>query len=399
MSSLYDVVHASGERNRTIIGNRNEWGTALSSGTNQIVLYRLKRWSLLQYDACAIQPVYSNTQYTSNGETAPPNSITIQASLEVNGVSTPVYFRGQRSVTLRPGEFIVADPMTVFVPRNSIMWWRTLVDAGAANARFPVAQVQIATGDGEGIWTGSTATAGVDLTGNSGAASAPNTFGPVCVLGLATKTGRPSVAIIGSSSAFGTGDGSLPGTRDLGYFSRLLGQRIGYSRLAVPGATLQDFLANTNYHQHFFMLTGVSHVIAQAGSNDLTATLGAGETWKDREIALRARLTQQWNLFQDLGVKLVQSTFTPVVTGSYTTLAGQTSHASGPTRQAINEWIRSKPHPWITAVLDPAAIVEDPTYPNRFRVDGGAWTTDGTHLSPMAHAAVAAALDRGVFEP
>lgn len=363
-------------RGKGVVTNRG-WVayTALSSGNNQSVTYRMRHWALRIGRITGLRLVYSNFMLDANGESDTGNDITIKASIEYGGLIYPVFFNGRRSAVVENGAQIVSDPVGVSIRPGAGFYTRTNVSVSQLGQKWPCGP-QMVPAEGEGYTSGSDTT---DVTGNMTANNAQS-FGPTAILGY-VQGSLPTVAIIGSSSAAGQGDSATgDGNLNVGYLSRFLGLEVGHVRTARSGDTLALWLTRNRRRMQYLATVNPTHIIQQLGGNDLRdgATL---QQMKDR-------LTEIWDILDSLGAKIIQSTYSPICTSTdqFKTLAGQTRSADWPIRNAVNEWIRSQPAP-LAGVLECCIPFESSPGSGLWKVDGTAnkWTADGTHVTAHGH--------------
>lgn len=240
-------------------------------------------------------------------------------------------------------------------------------------------------------------------------------FEPTAVLGIPSNgTGRAvSIAVPGDSIVDGTGDTgnyASDGTNANekgGWVARGISNRFSWQRIARSGDQLRNRSGQRGVRRRG-LASGATHVLGELGVNDLTAGVSC-EEMQDRICAEAARYAQQ-------GMLVAWSTITPVTTSTdaWTTTANQTpaigqkgdTAAGTPVseRAKLNAWLRTVPAP-LYAVVDVAKSVE--TFDPAANGGAGGWvwkltagaasTTDGTHPSVVAHAAIAA--DNTTYAP
>jgi lysophospholipase L1-like esterase len=128
---------------------------------------------------------------------------------------------------------------------------------------------------------------------------------------------------------------------------------------------------------HVTVLEGVNDIgVAGAKSSPNVADLISGH----RQLIERAHAR---------GLRIYGATLTPFEGAAYWTPEGEAK------RQELNTWIRTSGA--YDAVLDFAAIVQDPAQPSKTRAayDSG----DHLHLSPAGYAAIANSIDLRLFRP
>ena len=350
-----------------------------SSGTSQTTCYRVRCVSPADKDVYGLRLGYANQSISASGEVLPADPFTItKAAVEYNGVIYPVFFDGVRAAGVEPGAIRFSDPVGVYIPKGSVYYVRNFVTAPTLGQKWPVNRALVVA-NGEG-YTNSDFVDGA-VPGTLFAASA---FSPSIILGETRGPKQFQYALIGSSSAFGQGDTAEGPNFDYGYLSRVMTNKLAHVKLTRASDTIAQFLAGNKYRLAHMASAGVTHVLFQSGSNDIS---NGGSV-----SVVQDRLKQAWDMFHGVGLKVVQSTFTPVTTGTWADLAGQTVPASSSVRMAVNDWIRTEQESGKLGIVDPAIVVEDPTDRSKWRSDGGQWTADGTHLTQYGHQQVAARL-------
>lgn len=131
---------------------------------------------------------------------------------------------------------------------------------------------------------------------------------------------------------------------------------------------------------------GVTHVTVLEGVNDI----GVGGAKPSPSVAeLIGGHQQLIARAHARGLRIYGATLTPFEGAAYWTPEGEAK------RQALNAWIRTSGA--YDAILDFAAIVEDPVRPIRSRPDYD--SGDHLHPSPAAYTAMANSIDLGLFRP
>ncbi|WP_457091410.1 SGNH/GDSL hydrolase family protein [Microvirga sp. P5_D2] len=374
---LGEVVSAALAGRIAPVANKAQLGKSLSSGSAQTFYSRTAHY--VQAAAHSLRLTWSNRYLDTGGETTPPDSITIKGSLYANGTLYQVTFNGQSTVTIAPGAEATCDPIPVKVANNTLVYSGVYVTVDTLGKKWPLAG-WLTTTIGEG-------TAATDQTGTavpSGLTSA-NGFVASRIEGVLFDPMLPVFGILGSSSGEGQGDGGpIDPEYEYGYLARALSAADAtFVNVSRGGYTLSGFGSNSRFRRE--TLQNVSHVILQLGPNDLT---GGADL-----ATMQSRFQTACNIIAGMGKKVIAVTHPPSgVSGTFTTLGGQTPHANDAVRIAFNAWMKTLPHADMAAVWDINALVEEPTSPGKYRVDSFAWTSDGTHLTQAAHTAVAAAL-------
>lgn len=354
-------------------------------------------------DVSELQLIYVNsTAITDN-----PNPITVRSSVLHNAAYSPVYFNGQRDVTIAPGARVVSDPLPISTTgptAASAFNTRTRVTV-AAGGTWPIT-IETVAARNEGVVNG---TAGDDLTlGGTVTANAARGYGPVAMIGKTRRADRTTVALIGDSITGGVG-----GASPIWYngFSRLACNALGKVSIdvAYPGSS-----ASRGYGFAFRSRGGIirhaTHSIEMYGTNDIAAsTLATIQTWN----------VLNWRDRSARGVRTYACTLVPRVTStdSYATTVNQTDAAgNSTTRVQFNDWIRAgapvtpamvpttagasdailfgQPgHPAL-GYFETADAVESARNSSRWKVDGTAnkYTADGIHPTAFAHQVMADAM-------
>ncbi|WP_083662417.1 MULTISPECIES: SGNH/GDSL hydrolase family protein [unclassified Rhodococcus (in: high G+C Gram-positive bacteria)] len=344
---------------------------ALSDGTATAQMTRVRHRATA--GAHSVRFVYTNIAGGSVG----PNPITVKAAFEYSlGAIVPVFFNGSRTGVCAPGGILVSDPIPVELADNDLFYSRNLVTVGSAGEKWPLGPY-ISTSVGDG-------TAATDLV-DSGAITGGNAtyaFGPSAIVG--SKVGAATaVLLLGDSILQGLGDGSSEPTTDAGWGARALNNEYGYVNVALAGEEASQFQpGNARRLSRLPLARYCTHAIVNHGINDVKADSTTAQ--------IQQRLTNIWTALANMGLKVYQSTLTPVTTGTFTTEAGQTkqTQAREDVRIAVNTWIRSTPAP-LTGFLEAADAVETARNSGIWKAN---YTTDGTHPSATGAAAIATAV-------
>lgn len=355
-------------------------GTARSNGTDTARTYRVKHRVL--NDCFGIRLVYTNF----NCDDTQVDAITVRAGLEVSSTVWPVFFNGKRDVQIDVGGMAVSDPIPASVTQNTTVWSRTYVQVASAGLKWPLGAVATLTANGEGNTTSDMSLSGTVPTVQ---AFAYSPFAIVAEQNIGAR--RPFVSIIGDSIAAGqnlTHTEAEP-SGDYGFAMRALQvANIGYINASRAGDKASDWGVMGRYMQlRSAVPIGTTHAIVEFGINDITngASLGTMQT----------RLGAVWAALTRLGIKVYQTTITPVSTStdSWATTGNQTTHATNSVRTSVNDWIRTTPSP-LSGYFEVADTVESAR-------NSGIWkalyTADGTHPSLTGHNAAAAAVTTAVF--
>lgn len=363
-----------------ILGGNN---TTVQAGTVAGTTYRTKY--IARGLMKTVQLVYSNSYLNSSYvDTEGPYKIIIKASIEKNGIIYPCRFRGQKQITLDPGAFITSDEIGVSLNKDETFYVRTWISVEVNGNTFPLSDGRYAAlGSIAGDYTPSGTVTDGYVYG----------FNPICIIG---KTNQVSVIGIGDSIMNGHGDAAYftyDGTSIFqnGFFSRALISSKSFINTAKDGQKITHLIDPKNTWIRNQMAAYATHAFVELGVNDLAST--------DTLDTIKTNLTTLWNILANLGLKVYQSTITPISTStdSWTTVNNQTPSTTNDfqnKRLALNAWIRSQPSP-LSGVVELADIVESARDSCKWKAG---WTADGTHPTESGHANIASAFDVSIFK-
>lgn len=317
------------------------------------------------------------------------NDITLKASVEYAGAVYPLWFGGQRTVTIQPGATVWCDWLGLTVAASGSAFVRCFTSVASTGMSWPIGRVRnTVIGEGSNIAAGG---AQPDLTDSTSwpTNNTGNIYGPSVIIGYPEVPG-PAVYIAGDSIAFGTGDNSGGDAQGCqGYIERALADKLPW----CAGTRLGDLVGNfvsSNYKRMGAVTPYVTHCIMEYGRNDLSG----GSTL----ATIQANLLAAWNIFSKRGIKVFQTTITPRTnsTDSWATTANQTLNTSGTEaiRVQLNDWIRTVPAP-LTGYFEIADIAETARNSGIWKATGSAsgYTADGLHPTGAMHALLAAGID------
>ncbi len=329
-SNLFKGLPIIGSRGSAFADNS---ASNLSNGTDTTTTYRYKH--VILFDGSDVRLVYGNFY---NGDVKGVNTITVRAGLEwpvstPQGSATvastnPVSFNGSRSVIIEPGCWAVSDPICMDVTAGQLVFSRTNVTVASAGMKWPTSLYTYA-GEQEGY------TAGSDTSDSGTIATASGRgYGPIAVLGIPDRGKPATVAGLGDSIMFGSGDSGFP--NGLGYASRaLMDANIGFMNLAKnteQAAQVDPTTVGLKYRRN--LLASCTHVMEAYGRND----------WGNAAslATLQANKLKLWNMAARRGIKVTTATNFPATTSTdgWTSAGGQTVIAGESVRVAINDWIR-----------------------------------------------------------
>ncbi|QNJ57068.1 lysophospholipase L1-like esterase [Gordonia phage Rabbitrun] len=372
------VADASFNPKPIVISTRSKTGNlrqatssaaSLSAGTTTAHSTRLRHFATA--NAHSIQIVYGNIAMGEPG----PNPITVKSAFEyAAGAVVPAFFNGARTATDQPGGILVTDAIPAEVAPGTFFRTRQMVSVSTVGEKWPIgALINTSVGDG-GAATDTVD--GGNMPDNNGA----GVFCPTAVIGVPYEP-TAALYILGDSIMQGVGDtGGEPAT-DAGWVCRALNSQYGYINASRAGETAEQFApGNARRLGRLQLAQYCTHALVGHGVNDIKADVTLAQ--------LQARLLSMWNTLDRMGLKVYQSTITPVTTGTFSTPEGQVkqSAAREAVRLGINDWIRSTPGP-LSGYVEAADSVETARGSGTWKND---LTADGTHPNAAGAAAMAA---------
>ncbi|MFM8991210.1 MAG: SGNH/GDSL hydrolase family protein, partial [Alphaproteobacteria bacterium] len=296
------------------------------------------------------------------------------------------------------GAILVSDPVDLVVPDFSDLVVDIHLPDDTSAAKSPVTvhpaswQVNYVSTPGNHVGAApfpvATTTA---YRRGDGLASASSFF--LARIEVAAPPGTGVLVALGDSITDGTQSGTDLNRR----WPDLLAARLAAAgiRMAVVnggiggGRVLDDGVgpnALARFDRDVLSQPGVTHVTVMEGVNDIGA---AGARPSPSAADLIAGHQQLIARARARGLRVYGATLTSFEGAAYWTPEGEAK------RQALNHWIRTSGA--YDAVLDFAAVLEDPAHPTRMRAshDSG----DRLHPGPAGYAAMADSIDLGLFRP
>lgn len=231
----------------------------------------------------------------TNSEANLPAAISLtKVAFEINGVTIPVTFAGQRAKTIavgaerQQGDTVLASAFGLaFIPRDTVIWCRLYGTAPSSTARLPNNCHCGTAGANFSIFA-----SGTDRTDNTGILPAQTSevvsafgYGPTCILGRMQGKQYPSVIGFGSSTTAGTGDTNLNPAGG-GILNRAL---VNWSGLCAiggfacgvnSGAFLDEFIASSAKRREYFQFA--THFLDQHHNSNVYPI--SGEVTKSRTV-------------------------------------------------------------------------------------------------------------------
>ena len=227
--------------------------------------------------ATLMQVIWANyiAQPNSSGETD-LGTATLKASIEYNGVITPLTFGGN-AVGNSAGiaHDFISDAISVTIPRGARFYVRSLY-VNSANILYEQGSFDSAN-EHCVFGTGTPQ----DFV-NSGTVPNPNPGFLMPPLAIIGKTSRPGILLIGDSRVKGPLDVVTDTTGDIGELARSIGPYYAYTCLAVGASTQAQAL--TNFANRMRMVQYATHAINQYGINDGPYGTGAASTAENRRL-------------------------------------------------------------------------------------------------------------------
>ncbi len=330
------------------------------------------------YPVQNIRTWWDNFAFDSYVWTSNNYSFTNEVSLEYPaGTFYRLTFNGATNITMKPGQPATpTDPLGgVTLPANTLFWircYRTCTNG----AQWPYGAIVDNNGYPGGLWQGALgAVQDLTLTGTVTNAFTYG-FGPSAITGLRAdncKTPPATVVVLGDSIF--ADDGATYYDQSLATFS--LSNTVCFANFSADGSALANEAANLFLTNAIPPLGNV--LLHQTKVNDIRAA-GNNSSF----TTLTNLLISEWKYFTASGMKVFETTCTPVSTSSDTfeTLANQTIDANNAVRVQVNDWLRTNVFPGV-AVIDLASMVESSLDSGKWQVNGSAnfMTADGLHPS------------------
>ena len=307
------------------------------------------------------------------------------------GTSQAVTFGGRPVVTIPAGAAVLSDPADFPVAALEEMAVSLYVSGGAGETTVHGVGMQTAfTAEGDATAAARFPKGGVD-------------YGRLFVtdVDVAAAAAARSIVVIGDSITDGVGSADNMNYRWTDALAERLQADANLRRIAVVNAgiagnrILNDAAAPfvgpsmlSRFDRDALDKPGVRWIILLAGVNDISA---AGTLPDPKQKVTAEQITAGMKTLVDRaharGLKVYGATLLPRDGGRF----GWEGHQ--PMREAVNAWIRTSGA--FDAVIDFERVVQDPTQPGRLRpaFDSG----DHTHPNDAGYAAMAAAVDLGLF--
>ena len=319
----------------------------------------------------------------------------------VPGTDRPLTFGGLATVVIPPSAVVLSDPIELDVPPLADLAVSLFVEGNTGRASWHPEALQTSYVSPPGDFTESIDMPFVSTTEYLAPNGTPHHawFWLAGVEVIARKrTG--AVAILGDSVTDGTGSMPNANNRWTDHLTRRLLEVNGNHEVAVlnqgiAGNRLLNDIVGPNglarYDRDVLVQTGITHVIALLGNNDILFDFNPAEVVSDGEVIAGHR--QLIRRARARGVKIYGGTLTPFGGFFFSSPEKEAK------RQAVNHWIRTSGE--YDAVIDFDAAVRDPRDPARLWSDNETNYDSGDHLHPndAGYAAMAKAIDLALFKP
>jgi hypothetical protein len=413
--------NASTLSNGTHTGHNSHMRAVLPNGCGQRLMLQFCNWYVGGPDGVNGSPLTGRGVFDNPG----PNPITVACSigtddgqvfrgrwvLQVTNAGTVVRLRPDLTAFAIPGADQAWAMVTIpgGLPPGTGVWIHTFVSV-TAGQWFPLWDTTFSS-RGEGVTQGTSETDQTQVApGGWTATNSSPAYWPLSVRALDAPPSSARAPILVISDSLGVNQ--LAGIQ-----TKLRTDRNPFLAIGRASEAAQNVLAfdqRTEY-RHKASIGGCSGALIQLLTNDCTTAGTSLATYQTRirDVVKIAR--------RRVSGRVVVCTLPPFSDSSdgWTTLANQTLRATGnygngeTVKNQYNAWLRTgaqvstylrRPPSDLTGVdyiFDHAAVLEvdDGSGFMKYRVDGGAYTTDGLHdASALGSAATAAALDLSVFD-
>jgi hypothetical protein len=196
-------------------------------------------------DCTDLRLVFTMWASGSNVDSAPNGAVTFKAAIEYNGVTYPLTFDGQRTVSADPWSMKVSDALGLELAAGDTFYVRSWFNT-VASGTYPLAvNLNGAAGLGlAGSWVnGSDVCDATGAMSGTNAAPAWGVFGAAQVLGTPLGARKPSVLFIGDSLTLGIGDQQTGGFA----FRALAANPVPAHVVAMPGGTLATLVGKQGH--------------------------------------------------------------------------------------------------------------------------------------------------------
>lgn len=318
----------------------------------------------------SLQIVIPNWYVISQTETNGSGTATWTASVEYPaGTFTQILFAGVASGSVTAGNNLISDAVTVSIPNGAKFWIRMFQTTTGR-----IMYQQYYAGDGTAqIEFGVSGLADKTMSGTLSTTVGSKDAAIIAPCAIIANTTLPSVGVYGDSISVGRGDSDGVGRALQGHLGRAFGAQFACGHVGISGDSISKLLASNS--KRIGLLQYFSHVAINMGINDITGGASAATVQSDTNSMI--------SLFGSKPVAVC--TMSPVSSGTWTTVGGQTTSAFNSVRVAVNTQ-RLTNLPLARFVFDVNPTVENTPSPEDglWTITGGANTDDGTHHNAVS---------------
>lgn len=311
------------------------------------------------------------------------------------GSDRTLTFSGKQSISIPPGAIVLSDPVDLEVPALSDVAVSLFVPGSTGPATWHFEALQTSYISPHGDFTAKTEME-VDRTTHFRDPNGAEHDAWFWLAGVEVATSRQTGAIVAFGDSITDGTNSAPDTNNRwpDHLARRLVEQPGNHDMAVlnesiAGNKLLNEVIGPNalarYDRDVLTQTGVTHVIALMGNNDILFVFGPADVVSvDQIIAGHRQLIRRAHA---LRLKIYGATLTPFGGFAFSSAEKQEK------RKAVNDWIRNSGE--YDAVIDFDKIVSDPSSLTRLlpSFDSG----DHLHPNNAGYKAMADAIDLALF--
>lgn len=350
-----------------------------------------QRWHYLRDSVTAVQLVIPNflvnisgggTENTLNGGTTITASICLDP---VNGPFTQIKFAGSSSITTAL-PYVVSDSVPFVASAGSKVYTRLFISntGGAVFATWTLSsgasQPGISTGDIFKYSGATDQTMGGTITPTAGWTGTTH----IGVTAILSQTKKVSVAFIGDSRCFGSGD-AYDASGDLGELARSIGPKFAYMNMGVESDRVAYW--NTNHASRLAFCQYASHAIIELGVNDISIAGANAAGVAAGRATIRGLLGTRPTFETTLPTETTS-------TDSWTTTTNQTlANDAGGNRGLLNTSVRAGTA-GMAGFCDIASVTDVSSSSHIWNADGvtaSLWTRDGVHETQHANLAIQSA--------
>lgn len=304
----------------------------------------------------------------SAGQFPGGSTITVEASVEDSrGDIYPVFFNGQRILTLGSGAQMWSDPVPMSVTNGDYIWIRT--SAGVTNGgSYFAGPVSNFSGEGH------SADPARSLVDGGTIATVANDFlYDAMVIDAQIKGSKSAVAIFGDSISVGlyshSGDPFIWDAGIVTGFGPNFGANVPYALFGMSSEAFQNFSNPTNDIYRWEMLRGCNIALSAYGANDNPSGIAV----------MTNAAVSFWMRLRQMGLPVWQMTLLPRTTSTdgFATVQNQTVSAFESDRLAFNALVRSGGYGLLSGYVDAEATAGSNYNGNIVWKPG--YTQDGLH--------------------